>query len=183
MKRPAATWAAIPQQLEMRRTDTALGQHPVRPQILVAPGGAIGLEAGATGRRRARGHRRPGRALAQKPTFWTPGASPCERQARQAGRIDAAGPRPRHGVFLRRRGVVDRNAARGAFAVRGEGAEQAGGVEPIAAGDPPEPGREELVTIGARRDWRRRPSIIPPPAALLSWRAVPRIASSTRAAG
>ena len=32
------------------RADTTLRQHPVRPQMIVAPDGAISLEAGATGR-------------------------------------------------------------------------------------------------------------------------------------
>ena len=52
---PCATvWTAIQQEAAMRGADAALRQHPIRPQMLVAPGGAIGLEAGAADRRRPR---------------------------------------------------------------------------------------------------------------------------------
>ena len=89
--------------------------------------------------------------------FWAFGAPPRERQARRALWIDAAGLRPRQDARARRRDVVDRNVARLACGACGEGADQTGRVEPVAASDPPEPGREQFVAIGSRRDRKAVP--------------------------
>ena len=96
--------------------------------------------------------RRPGRALRSR-------TRPLHARGAAARASGARGapdrrrrPAPKTRCLSRRRGVVDRDPARVAFAVREEGADQAVRVETVAASDPPEPGRQQFVAIGARRD-------------------------------
>ena len=139
MKRPAATWATIPQQLAMRGADTALRQHPLRPQVLVLPGGAIGSkQAQQTGGDRE--------AVGAQ-------GGPCSRTRRlDAPRVDARASSATRAPDRRRRPAPNTRSLLSAARRRRsefrasrpprprEGADQASRVEPVAASDPPEPG-------------------------------------------
>lgn len=77
---------------------------------------------------------------------------PGERQAPQAGRIDAADRRQPFYLVARRRDVVDQDRQRLVIGAGDEDAAQAGRVQAIAARDASKPGRQQFVAIRARDD-------------------------------
>jgi len=141
----------------MRRAYAALGQHPIRPHIVVAPDGAIAVEACETHRRRPSGRRCPFRTLGQKPGQRTRGMPSPQRQASQARRIDAANPRQQFYPPRFRRDVIDERRLHIDLRRVSQLPGQAPGVEPIAAGDSSKPGRQQFLAIGARRDRKPAP--------------------------